>query len=135
MTKKQKLELIGKVVTVKEEVKFFYDDDNKRYCIIVKNENARAGWIVGFRSLREGRIVIESNDSFYGSNKYFETTHTVPVVLISYWPTLKPVPVPLDGFELGGEPEVPGNWTEENRKKVSDIVKRKYPRDSKGRFV
>jgi hypothetical protein len=98
----------------------------------------RAAWVVGHRFLQNGEIRrIGTHENI------FVQEDTVPAVLVTYWPSMKPFPVPEDGFELGGEPV--------STTKISlDIAKRRgyydhgeqmrevmkdWPRDEKGRWL
>jgi hypothetical protein len=60
---------------------------------------------------------------------------------VAYWPTYNPVKVPLDGFELGGQPKnTTGLWwetsryAEQHRKWLREDAE-SWPRDEKGRWV
>lgn len=96
----------------------------------------QAGWIVGFTSLRPGKLIwLESE----GGHAY-DPTGSVAAVQVKFWPHLKPVPVPYDGFRAWreGDPEpYPPNGSpaeiEEQRKMYREEVDA-YPRDKKGRF-
>lgn len=68
----------------------------------------RTGWVVGVRRLAQG---IYQPASGYGGSDYegyepacLETTSTVPVLLVSFWPNERPVFVPLNGYAVEFEP-------------------------------
>ncbi len=114
MTKYQKMELIGKIVTVKKILYKTYEFDKltqwKRWK--EREIEPRAGWIVGFRTVYEG----EYNEGFYDPLEghrdppYLDDLKPIKCVLVAYWPNLNPVKVPLDGFELGGTPKSSSNY-------------------------
>ncbi len=87
--------LMGKVVTVSQELRRGYTKDWKpRPC------PPWAGWIVGFTYKLDGTVDEDST---------FRETSRQLCVLVKPWPTMKGVPVPLDGYTLGGKPEPPDN--------------------------
>lgn len=69
----------------------------------------RKGWIVGFRKLSNLCFESEAHDVGNGEKILISK---VPCVLVCFWPTEKPIRVPLDGFI-----EKPGPcwWTEEEK--------------------
>ena len=98
--------LMGKVVTVDEKL-------SRRSCFGGKEEWRRcsvkpwAGWIVGFAFKQDGRV--EQNGEDWEGGSYFKETSRQLCVLVKPWPTMKAVPVPLDGFASGGVPVGPDN--------------------------
>ncbi len=99
----------------------------------------RAGWIVGFTSLRPGKVEWIGPDEGWS----YEATGSVEAVLVRFWPHLKPVPVPYDGFRewREGDPEpYPPNGSpkevEESKWCYEQNVKDGWiTRDDKGRFL
>ncbi len=148
MKKRQRVELMGRIVTVDKElvrrtihksepgIPYYSDRTVLRSWESVSIE-ARAGWVVGFRSLKEGKL--EPSFDEYVQHELV-VTGTVPCVLVAFWPTQNPIKVPLDGYRLGGEPLAPSGWDtaspwyqgaiEEYRK-----VAKAMPRDEKGRWL
>lgn len=66
-------------------------------------EKPRTGWVVGFRTLQEGYVEPEGGGrSVYGEPDYepaeWRTKGTKKCLLVAFWPTEKPVHVPLDGY-------------------------------------
>ena len=66
---------------------------------------------------------------------------TLKAVLVSFWPTEKPVRVPVDGFDIDcDENPFASNWgntkkeRERERAMYSDMVK-DFTRDENGRFT
>jgi len=138
MTTKQKLELMGKIVTVKKVLFKTYEFDNDESTLWKtckkrwkeRNIEPRAGWVVGFRTVYEGEYNYFSSES-----KYLSDLKSVRCVLVAYWPNLNPVKAPLDGFELGGTPRPSAHeWTEKERKDLKYGMEN-WPRDEKGRFL
>jgi hypothetical protein len=84
---------------------------------------------------------IDTYDS--GDPPWFkETGPRTPCLLVVYWPAMKPVKVPLDGYTrvMGDDPvEVPVSpgrvykWTDRERDFYREIAA-ELPRDAKGRF-
>jgi len=133
-------------------------------------EKERTGWVVGYRHLQVGYVQpgTRAHDTLdgwdYGDPAEWRTEKTVPCVLVAFWPTEKPVHVPMDGYTLlakgrryldrecirkskqGALKTAPepypnaGGWHEhpEWRKEMSEIMKNEIkdrPRDKKGRWV
>lgn len=101
---------------------------------------ARAGWVVGVRWLLNGRRIPGSSTALdfteeYDPPYFRETEPRTPCLLVVYWPTMSPVRVPLDGYELSDlEPECPAySWSDFNRKEMSKIME-DMPRDARGRW-
>ena len=104
--------LMGQVVTVCLELRRGYPKEWKpQPC------RPWAGWIVGFTYKLDGTA--EYNGPEEGST--FHETSRQLCVLVKPWPTMKAVPVPLDGYTLGGKPESPdnGGWRAYKRRRVS----------------
>lgn len=131
MKEKDMLALMGKVVTFNSVLNACYDDRyERREYEVTSLRNPVAGWVVGFKWLREGVVTRYFED---GSN--FRTTKSIPAVVISPWPTKKHVLVPLDSFELGGEPVPPKRTWSERDKEIMRVEMKTWPRDAKGKWV
>lgn len=124
-------------------------------------ENPRTGWVVGFRHVQEGYVEPESHGHGFSEDSYepaeWKTEKVIPCLLVAFWPTEKPVHVPMDGYVLllGREqrtyiknhkfqraPEpytTAGGWKEhpEYRESNAEFMKdemKNWPRDEKGRW-
>lgn len=101
-----------------------------------KGAEPRAGWVVGFTSLRPGEIEWLGPDEGWT----YTASGSVPAVLVRFWAHLKPTAVPYDGLrgcrEGDPEPYPPGGSVKERAeaKNAYDKFKDQYPRDEKGRF-
>jgi len=129
----------------------------------------RTGWVVGFRTMQEGYVKPGSN-GYHGIDGYHEaepdewrTVRVKKCVLVAFWPTEKPVHVPLDGYTklakglhyldrewirkgmhgaLRTAPDpytTAGGWHENPdwRKKNADFMQeemKNWPRDERGRW-
>lgn len=119
-------------------------EERYRYWEPVPLDEPRAGWVVGCRSLKNGTYV-----PGWGSYEDYvpaELTNTSSVfaVLVAFWPTEKPHPIPLLGVSLdlrGAEPyAASGYGTGKMRRTALECASRlcreeKWPRDAKGRWV
>jgi len=94
----------------------------------------RPGWVVGERWVQEGLVC---KDLDYG-NVWTQTDPNKHCLLVTYWPNMKPVRVPDDGYELAA-PTIypyqtpqpwPQSWRDNLRKEMSE-----WPRDIKGRWA
>lgn len=94
----------------------------------------RPGWIVGERWLQAGSVYLDSECGPSWERKPGRATHCL---LVAYWPTMRPVRVPLDSYRLAPETVKPYpsefQWTESARKYVS-VETKNQPRDEKGRW-
>ena len=131
MTTKQRLALMGQVVTVHAILTPRKTSTRREYARI-DLRTPRAGWVVGFRNAMTGKI-----DYGHGEGVNFIGEKATPCMLVAFWPTETPVRVPLDGFALGGTVESPkwaqeaGAWTKADMRESPH----NYPRDAHGRFV
>lgn len=107
----------------------------------------RAGWIVGVRWLQVGK----HEPGGYDCPGHIAPTGTVLAVMVAFWPTERPVPVPLDGFETMYDasrlaypfPSVCGrSMGATARTRLLDAYRKDmaerpqdYPRDKRGRFT
>lgn len=100
---------------------------------------SRPGWIIGERWLQTG-------SSYWAAYSYEDETppewheegKRTHCLLVTYWPTMKPVKVPLDGYRLAPaymRPYAPVNrWPLSCRKELAKEMA-EWPRDSKGRWT
>lgn len=132
-------DLMGKVVLVHWELKRQQGTPvvpNYRFWE-AKKAFSRPGWVVGERWLQSGTVVSDFGvGSVWQRRPDSSSTHCLLVV---YWPTMKPVRVPLDGFEIAPEtvrpyPPDTGPYTEDYRKRLREEMQG-WPRDEKGRWV
>jgi len=148
--------LMGSIVTVRAILKRYteYRDGKifrgwKRLMVdIPGHRHPYAGWITGFRRLQEGWRQYDYEAAFCSNyaDVYLDPTNTVQCALVVFWPTMNPVPVRLDDFELGGEPEHPSTrayrlWAKQYPKEAERFrvdmrrIMADYPRDEKGRWT
>ena len=100
----------------------------------VADADGRPGWVVGERWLHDG---VADYDPEYGSWTSKGGSHHC--LLVVYWPTMKPVQVPPDGYRLAPETVKPyrpvqSQWSDSDRERLSADM-RNWPRDEKGRWV
>jgi hypothetical protein len=125
---------MGRVVVV-EKVMVRYRKGDERSWIVNPCHLDRAGWVVGFRTLRNGHMCQNDYDST--DEVWFQPSHSIECVLVAFWPTMKPVKVPLDGFRVdpSARPGAPSyDWTEKDREALRKEVL-SAPRDKKGRWA
>jgi len=120
MTKQQKLELMGKIVTVKKVLYRTYEsvEEAPWRKWREKNINPRTGWIVGFRIVYEGKYNMPRYDLFGDLGPYLSDLRPAKCVLVAFWTNLNLVRVPLDGFERGGVPKIYSDYIKEVRDAV-----------------
>jgi hypothetical protein len=131
--KKAKWDSMGKVVLVTAQFKRHKQNDSVWWT--AQNMEPRAGWIVGYRSLQEGKIV--RGYGYYGSEDYdppyLDVERTVPCVLISFTPSYEnPVKVPLSAIE---ETDQKPRATSTGMEVYSKEEIASWPRDEKGRWT
>lgn len=135
-----------------------------------KEIEPRTGWVVGFRNLQNGHVRTGARPGWGidgydpGEPNEWKTKSVTRCVLVAFWPTQKPVHVPLDGYlalakgrryldrewirksQKGALRTAPdpypdsGGWAKhpEWRKELSDIMKedmKDWPRDERGRWL
>ena len=115
MNYKEMLPLMGQVVTVKAELRYYggqYIETANHRDWVTRECLSWAGWIVGFRYKLSGRVEID-----YDTGNTFHESSRQLCVMVSPWPTVNAKPVPLDGYELGGTPAPPdnGGWAQRKR--------------------
>jgi hypothetical protein len=141
---KKKYVLMGQIVTVNAHLK-----RNKNRgggwvrWEVVKPDYCRAGWVVGFGVVYDGKIKSDLDDleaGIYGQ-PYFVHGKTHHVLHVTYWPTIKPIIVLPEDVTPGGQPEPPGLWTPGARESLSLTMKSIFrthgdmPRNKDGRFT
>jgi len=142
MKAKDQIKLMGKKVVVLFELIRKYENDGMRTWEAEQLDYEKVGWVVGFRQLLNGKKI---DSSFYGDGDgdqgYIkETMKRTPAVMVAYWPTKAPVPVPEQGFRIVDD-DTPvkspyaweGQWTERSKAQMKEIMA-KVPRDDKGRW-
>lgn len=100
----------------------------------------RTGWVVGFRNVYDGE------KEYMEEGNIWIPIKATPCMLVAYWPTMKPIHVPLDGWrfplvDLENDPYIeapvgPSSlWplSKEEREDRSTQAKGQ-PRDAYGRF-
>jgi hypothetical protein len=105
---KDTLPAMGQLVMVKAELRRWVDDtydDEGRItklkadvtweCRHLPERSWRVGWFMGARSLKQGVL-----DRFVDGRNELRTTSTIPCALVVYWPTQKPVKVPLEALDF-----------------------------------
>lgn len=131
LTKKQKQKLIGKIVKVNCIYTTRFIKENKVWnkCNIFP----KLAWITGFGNIKEGSIYTD-NDA-----NYFIPTEIISVVKVRFDYKSKEVNIPIDGFILSDNAELPEAQHEiKNRIEMQDMYNKRpnlFPRDKKGRFV
>lgn len=106
----------------------------------------RVGWVVGFRWFQNGKIE-PGRHGFMGIDGYEppeptefkETGPRTAAMMVTFWPTMKPICVPMDGWRMAdGLFEVPSSpsyrFTDRDREALSEEMA-DWPRDEKGRFL
>lgn len=99
----------------------------------------RVGWVMGNRVLHNGRYVAGVYSNYDDCDPACLTNITpVKVILVVFWPTMRPVLVPLrvlDSERQDGIPHPPGYvCSKEGREWMRDVMK-EVKRDSKGRWL
>ncbi len=99
----------------------------------------RPGWVVGVRTVQEGRVV---GGSIYGPEdvdpRYLKVTKRIKVYMVTYWPTMNPVYVLAEDMQEADAYPYPPNGSPTERKEMRSLLASRpqdYPRDKRGRFV
>ena len=129
---KDAAELMGKLVTVHVELqrgeKHYRGKERLEWS--PRQIEPRAGWIVRVYHVTNGIYYSGS----YDEPPEFRVTDAVPCVFVAYQPNRRPVPVPLNGYSIGGVPHVDKQrWSEHLRDAQREIMA-DVPRDKKGRW-
>lgn len=138
-----KYPLMGRYVEVKEYLKPANKFSARSHEPVVLKE-PRVGMVVGYRTVYDGKIHPGSGGSYDNPEDYtpawFEVEGKIPVILVSFWPTYKPVLVKPEN--IGFTILVPDNsqyhptsykWKDKDKEYLRDIM-RAMPRDEKGRW-
>ncbi len=142
MKDKQKVKYMGTKVAVYFELRKWVESEelpNEGEKAVTrwrpeKLDKPRTGWIVGFRSMQEGYPVEYVHRGDEGEivhvERYLRQIGRVQAVQVCYWPTMKPVLVPMDGFDSvdHGEPVSPAKWAwdgycGDTQRRVKEIMK------------
>jgi hypothetical protein len=140
MKAKEKLELMGKVVVINKIMHVTKNDSEHKWTAQPIVE--RAGWVVGFRTKRNGTYVPSSQSQGYEGDwdydpAYLKDLESVPCILVCLWPNEKPKVVPMDGFRVDDAAKPIASyypWSESARRCLSNESKN-FPRDAKGRWA
>lgn len=104
-------------------------------------EEPRSGWITGIRWVQVGTY--NPGLGHYGEDyepPYLAVEKVFPVLLVTFWPNMRPVKVPMGSFKVQEDDEGPrpyskqGKYNEQYREALSKEMK-EWPRDEKGRWV
>lgn len=138
---KEKYRLMGELVEVTKTLKRNADYKGKKITWEIETlDTSRVGWVIGFTHKYEGKYY-PGNTCYNGEYEqgYIMPDKTIHCLLVVFWPTYKPVLVPLDGFNEDTQaeptPSVPSEeYTKDLRQYLRDTVY-SFPRDKKGRFA
>lgn len=86
--------LMGQVVLVTHHFARRYRHDAREWRASPLSEH-RPAWVVGFRRLQNGTYTYGD----WETPGRLNVTSTVPAIMVAFWPTEKPVPIPMDGHE------------------------------------
>lgn len=104
------VKLMGKMVLVSKVLERQQSYEKKPDKLVSKwweekEIESRTGWVVGFRTLQEGYVKPGSpprqmfdGQEDGGDPDEWRTTGVKKCLLVAFWPTEKPVHVPLDGY-------------------------------------
>lgn len=138
-TKYMARKMMGRIVTVTKLIQYGTDEIREISIEKTKYRMARAGWIVGCTEAVAGEWKHEPERN----RSYFKVNAKETVLLVCFWPNMKPVRVPIGGYMYGGVPMSPSKWAwvtmdPENREKERKFAKEMLSavrRDEKGRFL
>jgi len=126
LTKKQRVELIGKTCVISSVY-------HNKPDWLIKQIKDRPGWITGFGVIRKGY----AENMGYDEGVVFQQTEAISVVKVRFWVNEKEFSIPFGGYVLD-ETAVPfssqSQYSAERKASYAAQVEC-YPRDSKGRFV
>lgn len=134
-------QLMGRIVLVDRMFKRTSNYDSPIGSMVTKSwtdvaAESRPGWVVGERWLQEGTVSYGYGDEgpFWDRN----AGHSIHCLLVTYWPTMKPVRVPLDGYRMAPETCAPylseSAWLTEYKERIRKEMQ-DWPRDARGRWV
>jgi len=109
MTYKEMLPLMGQIVTVRTTLRRYHEGNYGRVWRSVPCHKPWAGWVVGFRHKHNGTVDHPFYHAMLGKSTPFTIISSIPCMMVAPCPTMNAIPVPLDGYELGGKPEPPDN--------------------------
>lgn len=141
MGQKNMAGLMGAVVIVhevyKREKRFAGTPPRREVKWEAVRVEGRPGWVVGERWLQDG--IVRYYNSYEDPPEWKPNGTTHHCLLICYWPTLRPVCVPMWGYLLAGEtvqpyPPVHPIFDKDWRACQREIMEA-WPRDEKGRWV
>jgi len=126
--------LMGRIVVVNKVLRRHYSVEDVRSWE-ASDAGGRPGWVVGERWLQVGSVDYDHDYGHIWTPRKGRATHCL---LVCYWPSMRSVKVPDDGYEIAPKtiyPYVtPQPWPEDSRelmrKEMSD-----WPRDAKGCWV
>lgn len=131
--------LMGRIVFVKQVFERAYPTKEKRG-VTPKTwapealKEPRPGWVIGFRYLQTGHTEWVGYEE---GSAWTPNGPSQPCLLVSFWPTLAPVRVPLDGFDFKCNSEPHPNkrppWSRLDRITNAEATEG-WPRDAKGRW-
>lgn len=128
----KKYPLMGQIYTTPFIYVRTYKD--RKYTWELKSIDLRAGWVTRYFHLKNGNF---HSGSGYGEDYdpgYFVQTSSIPCIMLTFWPTMKPIPVSLNHLIEGGTPRpsyLP--WTEAQKQSLREDIKNQ-PRKN-GKFV
>lgn len=164
-------ELMGKVVAVSKVLKRESSPEGPggiRFRWEARPIKKRQGWVTGLRWLQVGIRVPESHRGWceeegYEPPSFKQTQKPIKCLIVAFWPTEKPVFVPMDGYTMLPENEVdrmflslslavPHRTTwrdkitdpdriaarEKSEERVREFMRKEskdFPRDKKGRWT
>jgi len=141
MTNDKLARLMGQVVVVhatlsrvRDERQFTWEPS--------RLEAPRPGWVVGYRWLQNGERIPGCGghglEDDYDPPYFHEKGPRTPCLLVAFWPTMKPVNVPLESYRRAQANEKPylkkQVWTDADRRYASENTEN-APRDERGRFL
>ncbi|MDE2104660.1 MAG: hypothetical protein KGL39_45915 [Patescibacteria group bacterium] len=157
MNQREIAALMGSRVVVSGILKRVKEDVEHGFCARWERFGIpeRTGWIVGIRYMPTGRFLrsrqVERNVGGYAEDdwappEWRQAGKPTPALLVCFWPSEKPVPVPMDAWRKPDPPFFdnphPSAWGQS----ANDVARAKailaawntdnpQPRGAKGRFV
>lgn len=131
-------EMMGKIVTVTHQL-VRKSNGYSRWWESESLEEPRPGWVTGFRTLQNGTVSVEREYGYREyEQRYWNCHNTTPAILVTFWPTLNPIHVPLDGVVIGGNPQPYPTLPDFDVKPFGELMREEmeyWPRDNKGRWL
>lgn len=131
------LALMGKIVIVDWEYKRSceYNNSTTKKCWKKITADGRPGWVIGVRHLQQGMTY--HGYGYDDPPSWEQKGPTTPCLLVSYWPTMNPVRVPLDGWRPAPDTIAPYMshmpWLPKHRKWLRDEMAH-WPRNQLGQW-